>query len=531
MAARYAVLAALFGLVLPGLLLAAPAGQPVARKSPARVPAAVAPVAAPVAGVSAGVSVVSPVGAAGVLPYVVPVAGPAPALPVAEGGRLSPNTELQAALHHLSHVAPANRYGVRYLSMYNLPPEQWDGMTASVSVALNTLSRALSLRTPMVNRVHPSLLVVYWESWFQLPLRGWEAMASREPYWHLQTEVLDPKTKKKKLVVTDGGWVDLSAAASLRLATNSVGAVLRADYFLAKSMTTLDGGLYYELAGIPPKEDDFFKLVGINRAEVEKSVGLATIGANTYKSDVTRKPRRVVRWQGPLGPLWQTFDTDVASPDKDPFINPFEFVYAASEIIAAKPNGAHYFGLYNAKGELQKTVPDNIAKDHRDLVGSGILAPAVACMRCHDTGGWLSVRNDQKRLLAPPVELYLGKEEQADKLRAFYDSPKANVQLARDREDYELAYQSLVGVAAGQANIRLAGFFDTYLYGEVTAAVAAAEVGLAVEDFLERMKFAQSPTLLSLLKGIGVQRQQWDSAFQEAAILSHQAGHLRSAPK
>src|SRR5262249_9493024 len=134
---------------------------------------------------------------------------------------------------------------------------------------------------------------------YGIPPDVWEAIAAEDPYFHLRTTVLDPHTHRSKTVFTDGGWLDLATAAALRQATHSGGALLRADFFVARGTVSNRGAFYYQLAGTPETEAESYKLLGIDIKTIARLQ--ADAGANLIRSGVTHKVRRVARRQGPLG--------------------------------------------------------------------------------------------------------------------------------------------------------------------------------------------------------------------------------------
>lgn len=470
--------------------------------------------------------------------------GQMPALP-------SPQGELRTALADLEARVPAEAWPTtRYLSAYALPPAEWPAAAAVASFVLNSVSRSeLLVRPEVVPGTGGRLLRISLAD-YELPPELWERLASRDPYWHQRTRVVAPgaaslkqtvlaeaaeadertATAEPLTVYTDGGWLDLAAAARLRNLTTSGGALLRVDEFLARAATTLDGGLYYELAGVPEREADFFSLLGVDPATVERL--LAEQGANLIYSQVTRKLRRVVRRQGPLGGVWTTFDVARSTADRDPFRRPGPFDYDAGEHIAAKANGLHLYALYDARGVRQDTVPDAIAKDHRDALGPGIVVPLLSCVRCHVEDGLRPVVNDQARLLGGGrVALWADDPREARRLAAFYGRPLEKP-LTRDRTDFAEALAAATGgLASADLALLLDRLLSGYLYRLVGPGDAARELGLDRAALTERLWASHDPVLLGLAEGLSVQREQWIDAFAEAAVLAAPAPPLNPIPE
>lgn len=452
----------------------------------------------------------------------------AAALPTFAG----PADDLTAAVHDLeTRVAADARPHTRYVSFSNLAASERAEAGAVLSFVLNSVSRADVVVRPVAVPETDERLWRISLTDYALPADVWEFLASHDPYWHIRTQVVPPQATtttrraasnsvartKAQTVVTDGGWLDLVAAARLRALSHSSGALLRGDYFLTKATTTLDDGVYYELAGIAADEPAFFRALGVDVQAIDRL--RADEGANTIRSLVTFKPRRVVRRQGPLGGAWHTYDTAAATPERDPLRNPTAFVYDAGEHIAAKRNGLHLYALFDASGKRQASVPDAIAKDTSDPHGSGIVVPMISCVRCHLEDGLRPVANDQRKLLTSGIDLYVASPTEAQRLASFYLSDLEK-RLTRDREDFAAAVATATGgmkpAAIATALARRVRLYQDEL---VDRAAAARELGVEEALFAAAMRSSHDPILLGLAAEIGVVRKQWEASFAEAALL------------
>lgn len=442
----------------------------------------------------------------------------------AEGPLAGPAGELAAALADLEGSVPPGRQGqTRYLTLYALPAEEWLEAEAAVSLVLNSLSRADTIARPeQVSGSGGRLLRLSLDD-YGLPHDGWEAVAADDPYWHLRTIVLaGPADAGTVEVFTDGGWVGLERAARLRALSASAGAVLRADHFLAKVSTTLDGGLYYRLAGVERRERDFLAALGIDLDVIARL--RADEGANLIRSQVTFKMRRVVRRGGPLGDAWHTYDVATSTPERDPIRNPLAFEYDASEHIAARRNGLHVYALYDRQGVRQDSVPDGVAKDTSDPHGAGIIAPMLSCVRCHVEDGLRPVANDQRRLLSGPVALYAERPRVAQRLAGFYGAD-LDLRLVRAREDLAAAVRAATGGGEWRQSVAaLARIYERYVDALVSPQQAARELGIEPSAVGGVMAASHDAALLCLSQGIPIQRKQWESAFAEAAVLAAAVG-------
>ena len=458
---------------------------------------------------------------------------------------LSPaRDDIRACIADLERNVPQQNWtSTRYLSLSGTDPEHADELRAMCSFVVNSISRSAVIVRPVavdggrllrldLVRLDPTTSHGFGRDEAQqsaaVPLtQAWESLVSDDPYYHIRSQVIDPATSKTAEVYTDGGWVDLAAAAKLREMTGSGGAVLRADWFVAVACQPPH---YYTLAGVPGKRDQWFAELGL---DAETIIRLrANRGANLTISGITGSLRRISRWPGPLGYIWHTYDTADAVADKDPFRNPtFTNKFDAGEHIAARANGMLSYALFDFAGKRQNGVPPNIAVD--DTIHPATeLVPMLSCIRCHavgdgakPAGGLRSFYDEQSKLLAGQVRLYANDPVTLEKLAAFYGrQERLQRELDRDREDYERAVERTTGLDAQKSANALAGVFRRYALELVDLETAARELGLSAEDARTRLAGASDIVILSLLEGGRVQRKQWEQAYAEAALLGFERG-------
>ena len=422
-----------------------------------------------------------------------------------------PAADVAAVIADLKKNVPQNQWSTtRYVSLYNRPEKTLDADVAAFNFVINSVSQ--SRKVHKLSR--QGRLIRFNLLQFGISTKLWELLiAENEPYYHITSEVIDPTTGKKKTVFTDGGWVGLKNAATLRTMTVSAGAVCRADWCISQLTTEK---MYYLFANVPKTLDGFYKSLGADSKTIE--ILGANRGANMFSSGVTKKVRRLSRWQGPLGGVWNTYDLAEVKASNDFIRNPtFDSSYDASEQIAAKANGLHIYAIFDGKGNRQDTVPDKIAKDDSDPDGDYILRPLISCVRCHSENGLKSFSNDQKKLIDAGVKVFSKNPNTADVLDAFYNSTKLTRDLARDREDHAEAVKAATGLEFKEVSAALAKIFNDYNYQLVTPQVAAAELGIKAIDPLKK---SNDPVLLGLVVGVNVQRKQFESSFQQAALLA-----------
>ena len=387
----------------------------------------------------------------------------------------------------------------------------------------------------------------------------WEKQASQDGYFYIRQSVTvsaykadDGKTYTHKWVSTFGGHTILKDGVLLQGLTKSTAPIQRFDRFIIKSLTQVDGGDYYRLAGIRKStkqgHTDFEKFLDDHGVDVKRALELrADRRAAIFKSGVTAKPRAINEVQGLFGVA--TWTEDIADNNLDPKAHPVLTLlnpkFDATEAIALRANGFCSFALFNAKGELQDVVPDNIAKDHTIPVPlTARLQPALSCIRCHSQGkGFRTTRNDVNALLKAAPEGHLRfdilgdtrRHDQRDVLDELAGKYRGNLErLDRGREDYsDATFLATGGKSVEEASGFVRAIHDRY-QEDVTPQRACEELGVIVDEadgltMLRKLVPATSApggyedARVGFLKaGIAITRQDFEQVFADMALRSRQ---------
>lgn len=434
----------------------------------------------------------------------------------------------------------------------------------------------------------------------------WEKMLETEPYFHIGIQFKETKLKKsqefKEETYTTKEWVQeqgykvqrevtktrkvpvttsvpqdyisfkrvsapyceppyaLDGHSVLEGLTLSQVPIVRYDWFLDKLLSTVDGGLYYDFAGVITESDGdtsaqvrTFARFGIDEDAVQRLQSDQRAGVLTSK--VTGKPRRIDVFRG-LGGRAGTglvmVTHDVADADLtaegDPFLNLLEFKDAGREIIFEKNNGLHVFVIADGEGNIVDEVPPNIAADHT------IPAPytkriqgAISCIRCHGIDGSDGIKNFQNDvpillkskvdvfddLSDPDTELFKKIERLAGLYEGDMKRGSMSKRITRGKDDYSDAiFLATGGMTSQEAALGLADSFSGYYYTKITPDIALAELGfsvpektsvetiqllLAARDIDRESGIKPEDGRLALLKaGIHLNRNQWELAYADA---------------
>ncbi len=323
----------------------------------------------------------------------------------------------------------------------------------------------------------------------------WESLATDEPYFHVPQYNTINITGGKRNIAVLAPHINQEHAKILMNATSSASVIYRADWFISRSLSTLNGGAYYKFQGWVKgtkkmTQAEIFATLGAAEEASKKLNGDQRIGMT--QSQVTGKPRRVDRIQGlagrsSTGAIWIThdiFDEDAES-HRHPIYNLLAFTDRGREIIFEKNNGLHGFILTDNSGNLADSAPPNLVADHeiprpytRNLQG------AISCIRCHaKENGLMSANNDVKDLIESGFdvfddvsELKLSRQQVIDRLSAYGGDFTKRLDLGRS--DYaDAVFRATDGMSPRQAGELVSKIYSSISYNNVDVHQALLETG------------------------------------------------------
>ena len=320
--------------------------------------------------------------------------------------------------------------------------------------------------------------------------------------------------------------------------TQSSVPIMRLDEWVAFTFSTVNGGLYYSLAGVEANlSDTVAKFAGadaaakilrqaealreaqaIQRREggkrsireiaLELDAELAKSKAMMNESAVTGRQRLALFVAGSAIPPTEgmqlvsvTYDIseDNTDPNSDPnrSLDIFE-TYNGGEAILILPNGMLLYLVFDANDKIIASVPDNVAHDFeakkvRSNVATTRVFAGVSCANCHDSTernwGWQPVRNDVYDDMRG-IMLLLGARKNQDRtpekikeMQRLASAYRADsIQLAQMLDGARISYQRAVSRATGAKSSRevvlgLADSYWGYWYDAVTPELAARDLG------------------------------------------------------
>lgn len=388
----------------------------------------------------------------------------------------------------------------------------------------------------------------------------WEKQAGQDNAFYVRQTVKvaaykadDGKTYDYKWATTFGSWVDIKAGVMLQGLTKSSAPIERADHFIVKTLTQIDGGLYYDWAGIRKSQQagrtDFGQFLNDHGVVLEKSEELNAARRSAVKiSKVTNTPRATQEENGPNGGFF--FTEDVAKGNDNVESDPFKELERpkkdAVEAIALRPNGFCSFGIFNGKEELVDVVPSIIARDTTQPPGFQELAPAMSCIRCHGIGkGFRSERNDFADMLKAKARRglkfdLLASEKEKDQ-QAFRDRIAGKyrgdlTRITRARDDYsDAVFLATGGMSVEAVSLAVQEIDDGFRFTPMTPQRACSVLGVSVSEdkAVETLQILLPPDsapggredddVFALTEGKSITAASWDKILPDVLLRSRPA--------
>jgi hypothetical protein len=483
-------------------------------------------------------------------------------LSAAEPIVLSPADGVALAAGDILRVPIADRYTTRFIWLGHLSPKARESLTRVLAGHINGLSTEPDISLPVaVPGTAGALLRINCEDygegyWFKV----FERLKDEDPYFHAAAvetvvEVVEVQVQYGRKL-SSGKWVDLETRvekqqrkrlvrkeqgqapwiketpeqkAALKIlveATQSEVPIVLGDWFLTRSAIQAERAAgYYDFLGVK-NEADFLKLV----ASVQGNKKRKGLREAVSRSGIVPSPRRIAVFDAPGLHHYKTFDQfeNDARDKKNPLrvLDDDNFEFAASEQYGGLPNGLWTTGLFDNKGVRQDSVPDKITGHKFSLGNNTRLHVNKDCLSCHNPkGGLMPIDAWVRGLYAAGYDLTKAYDPKtARDLRQKYRK-ELEGPMEGDREAYARVLFTTTQMTPAKYGVAYQAAFDDYEYGPVTAARAAALLGVSEAKMRAEFKktFDRWGTLDPILLGIVSGKPTGIREFEEAYVLGQLA--------
>ena len=412
------------------------------------------------------------------------------AIPKPKRDFITTEAMLKSIHTHVTSLSDFDRSFARYFTLTHLyNAGATDANLRAYRIALSKLINSLSWGAEVI-KPKP---IDQEETIFYIDLRNYE--------WDIKTD----KWYKIEQAYPYGIQLKSATYTTLCEETDCELPFIRADWFIATASLP---PLYHDILDLPKTDRELETQLEVNVAEnLKNAPGVRVWRAGFNNSGVSVNNRIVERHKSRYGAYWKSYDFAGNVGKQNIFTHPLDFTHDGGEIIFNLPNGLQAYYLSTATGERLDEAPINIVSNAgaRDPV----VRNGLSCMGCHTEG--MKTFGDQVRSVIqqspnPPYD-----KPQA--LRLYAESTM-DALVREDIARYRRAIAASGGVFGGIEPIQqLVKQFE----GPLDAAHAAAEVGMQIDDFLQKIRensTLQNAGLLVLgVENGSVKRDAWESEF------------------
>jgi hypothetical protein len=405
----------------------------------------------------------------------------------------TPNDVYELVAIDLASVKPADRSYTRYLTSWPALPSQQSSLQSATAFWCNSLSWSPKL-VPLQSTADGWLWRIDLRH-FSWSREAWEKLAGADPYFATTS-----KDHKGNLI---RGWLDPKVEFTVRKETGSTKAVLRADWFLAR--TSLDGrdekkffrfGRYSDFL-ILPKTDK--ELKAILRAEEKVKVPSPSgydvfifllKGGAVKKSQVAKHNRGLQTTRTLIGRdesfLWESLDTNTntgQSSVQKALAGTLE--RAGGEFIFSLPNGMHGYFICDGNGNRVAEVPTDIAEDNNSAT-QAVVVLGWKCVKCHGPNSGINGFDDviRPQIIGKSTALAViseGKskkeaDEERQKQEAYYLGDLKEI-TKKHRDSYLKVIDDTNGETPEENTANYLKWIEGYLYNFVDRDAAIRETG------------------------------------------------------
>ncbi|MDE0483269.1 MAG: leucine-rich repeat domain-containing protein [Candidatus Poribacteria bacterium] len=420
-------------------------------------------------------------------------------IPRPETDFITTNTVLQTIENHVNSLTPFNRSFARYFTLTHLynageTTEALNAYRRALSKLINSLSWGREVVKPQPIDAEQTI--------FYIDLRDYE-WDVRNDAW-TQIEQVYPY----KMTFDAPTQTHLrEKLTTLQQEMNCEVPFVHIDWFLATASLP---PLYHDILALPETDRELEAVLEVFVTEnLLNAPGKRVWRAGFNNSGVSRHNRVVERHISRFGAYWKSYDFAGSAESQNIFTHPLDFTHDGGEIIFNLPNGLQAYYLVDGEGNRLDVAPTDIVSN--PAVSDPAVRNGLSCIGCHTEG--MKTFEDEVRAVVEQADNPPFNKDRA--LNLYVERAVMADLVAEDTQRYRTALEAAGGVFGGIEPIQR---FHEAFQGQLSAAHAAAAVGLETEAFLEKIsKNVNLQNLLGALvvEGGAIKRDAWTSAFHD----------------
>ncbi len=402
---------------------------------------------------------------------------------------------------HLLTLSAFDRPFARYFTMTHLYNAGESPETLHLyRTALSKLVNSLSWGSEVINPQPIDELEIL----FYIDLRQYE-WDIRGDAWG-QIEAVYPYTIEYDVEEDPVTFLYLS---SLREGTDSAVPFVHVDWFLA---TAALPPLYHDILDLPETARQLETALDVNvKRNLQNAPGLRVWRAGFNDSGVSSHNRVVERHTSRYGAYWKSYDFAGSSEQRNIYRNPLSFQPDGGEVIFHLPNGLQAYLIVDADGQRIDVAPTGIVSNPQ--ASDPAVYNGLSCIGCHTEGMKPFTDTVRAAILSEKNPAY----DKAQALRLYVEKTQIEPWVEKDAQQFRNALEATGTLFGGL--VEPVSFAHEAFIGPVSAADAAAAVGLETETFLTEIREKSSLQSLGLLAlaadGGNVKRDVWTTNFQQ----------------
>ena len=277
------------------------------------------------------------------------------------------------------------------------------------------------------------------------------------------------------------------------------------DWFIATASLP---PLYHDILALPETDRELEAALEVFVAEnLQNAPGKRVWRAGFNNSRVSRHNRVLERHISRYGAYWKSYDFAGSAESQNILTHPLDFSQDGGEVIFNLPNGLQAYLIVDRDGIRLDAAPISIVSN--PAVADPTVRTGLSCIGCHTKG--IQTFEDEVRAVVEQADNPPFNKERA--LDLYVEKTEMDDLVAEDIERFRAALEKTGGVFGGIEPVqRLHEAFQ----GSLSAAHAAAVVGLETETFLKKIR--ENVGLQNLLGTLAlengtIKRDAWTSNF------------------
>jgi len=407
----------------------------------------------------------------------------------------TPDDSVRLAAKDIQGIPLESRNLTRYVSTYNFPEDERDGVGKAVAFTVNSVSRNKRLVVPVWVDKEKTLLRI------NLGAYGIDAKV----YDRLED---DPYFSTRRNGKKDGPLKDLMKE------TLSNAPVVRADYLVNRALAA---PFYYQLLGVKDR-DSFLEVTFTDEKAAAKA--RTNMAGVVVTSAFALNNRSITRTPSLIGYYYESKDVNTSVGSKNFLKRLFDAECDEMSALGNLPNGLIAYAVFDKEGKTLNSMDVDIALDSKAAGLDKVVRNPKSCMNCHSQGP-VDFTCEVRRLVKDKdFSLKLPDAKTANRFADLFSTDFSAV-ILKDQKAYAEALKAVNGLDGEKNAALVIGLYEGYESRLKSQAVMARELGCNITQLKRAIGLYNDATFLGVLRDRPVRRDQFAESFQDLYAIVH----------